>query len=341
MAIQLGKTIVYENAPEIAFWAACVGKKEGEGPFGQKFDKVFEDTTLGKESWEESESELLRNAAEIALAKGKLTWQDVDCIFSGDLLSQCIASGYAFTNLKVNYCGLYGACSTMALALINGANLLESGGARRVLSATSSHFCASERQFRYPLEYGSQRAPTAQWTVTGAGAAVLENGKAEGAQGKVKIRAARFGEITDMGVTDANNMGAAMAPAAASTIIGVMQDLNCDLGDFDSIVTGDLGHVGSDILCEYLLREHTLDIGSKHEDCGKLIFDREGQDVHGGGSGCGCSASMLCSHYLGELKVGNLKRILFVPTGALLSAATVKQGRTIPSVAHAVILEAK
>ena len=338
MAIRLGKSIVYENGPAIASWAACVGKKEGEGPFGSKFDKVFEDTTLGKDSWEESESELLKNAAEIALAKEKLTWQDIDCIFSGDLLSQCIASGYAFTNLKVNYCGLYGACSTMALALINGANLLECGAAQRVLSATSSHFCASERQFRFPLEYGSQRAPTAQWTVTGAGAAVLESGK-EGAAGKVKIRAARFGEITDMGITDANNMGAAMAPAAAAAINGIMDDLKCELSDFDKIVTGDLGHVGSDILLEYLKRENKRDISALHEDCGKLIFEREAQDVHGGGSGCGCSASMLCSHYLGELKVGNLKRILFVPTGALLSASTVKQGRTIPSVAHAVVLE--
>lgn len=340
MAIRLGKTLVYENSPEISFWAACVGKKEGEGPFGSKFDKVFNDTTLGKSSWEESESELIRNTGEIAIAKGKYTWGDIDCIFSGDLLSQCIASSFAFANTSVSYCGLYGACSTMALALINGANLIESGGAERVVAATGSHFCSSERQFRFPLEYGSQRAPTSQWTVTGSGAAVIESGKSS-PNGKVKIRAARFGEIIDLGITDANNMGAAMAPAAASTINGLMKDLKCDISDFDKIVTGDLGHVGSDILYEYLKQENSLDIESIHDDCGKLIFEREAQDVHGGGSGAGCSASMLCSHFLGELNEGNLRRILFVPTGALLSASTVKQGRTIPAVAHAVVLESK
>ena len=340
MAMQLGKTVVYENAPGISFWASCVGKKEGEGPFKEKFDRIFSDTTLGKESWEESESELIKNAAQIAIAKGKYTWQDIDCIFSGDLLSQCIASNYAFSGIGTCFCGLYGACSTMALALINAANFIESGGAKRALAATGSHFCSSERQFRFPLEYGSQRAPTAQWTVTGAGAALLESGSSAAEKIKVKVRAARFGEITDLGVTDANNMGAAMAPAAASTIVGIMEDLKCDLSDFDRIVTGDLGHVGSDILYEYLKKEHMLDIESVHDDCGKLIFDREAQDVHGGGSGAGCSASMLCSHFLGELAAGSLKRILFVPTGALLSAATVKQGRTIPSIAHAVVLEA-
>ena len=338
MAIRLGKTWVYENSPEISFWAACVGKKEGEGPFKEKFDKVFEDTTLGKSSWEESESELIRNTVEIALAKGKYTPSDIDCIFSGDLLSQCIASSYAFANTPVSFCGLYGACSTMALSLINGANLIESGAAQRVVAATGSHFCSSERQFRFPLEYGSQRAPTTQWTVTGSGAAVIESGE-QTQKGKIKIRAARFGEIIDLGITDANNMGAAMAPAAASTINGLMKDLKCDISDFDKIVTGDLGHVGSDILYEYLKKENSLDIEAVHDDCGKLIFEREAQDVHAGGSGAGCSASMLCSHFLGELAAGNLKRILFVPTGALLSASTVKQGRTIPSIAHAVVLE--
>lgn len=212
MAVRLGNSIVYENSPEISFWAACVGKKEGEGPFKDKFDKIFEDTTLGKESWEESESELLKNAAEFALKKGKLVWSDIDCIFSGDLLSQCIASNFAFTNLDVSYCGLYGACSTMALSLISSANLIECFAANRVLAATGSHFCSSERQFRFPLEYGSQRTPTAQWTVTGAGAAVVESGKKSDSQGKVKIRAARIGKIKDLGITDANNMGAAMAP---------------------------------------------------------------------------------------------------------------------------------
>ena len=339
MALKLGKSIVYEAAPTISYWAACVGKKEGEGPFKDKFDKVFTDTTMGKASWEESESEFIKAAAEIALAKGKLTWADVDCIFSGDLLSQCIASNYAFSEIGAQFCGLYGACSTMALALINGANLVETGAAGRVLAATGSHFCSSERQFRFPLEYGSQRAPTTQWTVTGAGAAVIESGSSAANRAGVRIRAARFGEIKDLGITDAGNMGAAMAPAASATIAGIMQDLKCDLSDFDTIVTGDLGHIGSDILYEYLRKEYALDIEQRHEDCGKLIFERERQDVHGGGSGAGCSASMLCAHFLGELAAGNLQRILFVPTGALLSATTVKQGRTIPSIAHAVVLE--
>lgn len=219
MAKRIGKSIIYENSPEIAFWAAGVGKKESEGPFGHEFDRIYEDTTLGEESWEKSESRLLLNTAEDALKKGKMVWDDIDCVFCGDLLSQSIASSFAFRNTGVSVCGLYGACSTMALSLINAANTLESGATDTVISATASHFCSSERQFRFPLEYGEIRTPSAQWTVTGAGAAILKRN-----EGKVKIRASRIGEIVDMGVSDANNMGAAMAPV--SVRIGYIRERN-------------------------------------------------------------------------------------------------------------------
>lgn len=210
MANRTGKTIVYEKPPTISFWAACVGKKEGEGPFSKEFDKIYNDTTLGEPTWEKSESKLLLNTAEEALKKGRLVWDDIDCIFSGDLLSQDIGSSFAFRDLGVPVAGLYGACSTMALGLISAANFIESGCGKRALAATSSHFCSSERQFRYPLEYGSQRTPSAQWTVTGSGAAVVQN---EGEHG-VKISAAHIGHIKDMGIIDSANMGAAMAPVS-------------------------------------------------------------------------------------------------------------------------------
>lgn len=333
MAKRINSTIIYENFPTITHWAACVGKKEGEGPLADGFDIIFKDTTLGEDSWEKSESKLILNTAEEVLKKGKMVWSDIDCLFSGDLLSQCIGSSFAFKDLGVPVVGLYGACSTMALSLINASNFLEGGCGKTVLATTCSHFCSSERQFRFPLEYGSQRPPSSQWTVTGSGAAVVQKNM----QG-VKVIASHIGSIKDMGITDANNMGAAMVPAAAKTISEFLNDLNIMPQDLDAIVTGDLGFVGSDILSEYMQKEYNIDISSVHQDCGKLIYKREEQDVHAGGSGCGCSASVLCSHFLNELNSGNLKKIMFVATGALFSPTTVKQSNSIPGIAHALVL---
>lgn len=333
MARKINDTIIYNNNPVITKWAASVGKKEGEGPLGSEFDTVYNDTTLGEDSWEKSESKLILNTVEEVLKKGKFVWKDIDCIFSGDLLSQCIGSSFAFRDLGVPVVGLYGACSTMALSLINASNYLEGCCADRVIAATCSHFCSSERQFRFPLEYGSQRTPSSQWTVTGSGAAILER-DSDG----VNVMASHIGKIRDMGITDANNMGAAMVPAAADTIAGMLNDLSLIPESFDAIVTGDLGFVGSDILIEFMKKEYNIDISRVHTDCGKLIFDREAQDVHAGGSGCGCSGSVLCSHFLNKLFSGEMRRIMFIATGALLSPTTVKQEESIPGIAHALIL---
>ena len=334
MAQRIGKSIKYEKSTAITAWAAQVGDKEGEGPMAQEFDKVYEDNYLGEDSWEKSESKLLKNTVECLLKKSKKVIKDIDCIFTGDLLSQCIGSNYAFRDMSVQVVGLYGACSTMALGLINAANFLEAGCGKNAIAATSSHFCSSERQFRFPLQYGGVRTPTCQWTVTGAGASFLE-----ASSPGVRITASRIGEIIDLGIKDQNNMGAGMAPAACFTICEFLKDMNMKPDDFDCIVTGDLGSVGSDLLCQLTLKEYNTDISSVHRDCGMMIFDAEKQDVHAGGSGCGCSASLINSYFLNRLQSGALKRIMYVATGALLSPTTVKQGETIPGIAHAVILE--
>ncbi len=334
MAKRKGNSIIYNNNPTIITWAACAGKKEGEGPLSAEFDQIFTDTTLGEESWEKSESKLILYTAETALGKGKYVWSDLDCIFTGDLLSQCIGSSFAFRENGVPVVGLYGACSTMALSMINASNFLESECGSRVMAATCSHFCSSERQFRFPIEYGGVRPPTAQWTVTGAGAAILERNC-----GHISVEASHIGKIKDLGITDSNNMGAAMAPAAANTIAEFLEDLGETSDDFDAIITGDLGFVGSDILFEFISKEYGIDISEQHTDCGKLIYDREKQDVHAGGSGCGCSASVMCSRFMNKLESGEMKRIMFVATGALLSPTTVKQKESIPSVAHGIILK--
>ena len=328
-----GKTAFFENPPVIAGSAGVCGKKEGEGPLAGDFDAVFEDTTMGMDSFELAESAMLHDAASRALANSGTAASDVNFILCGDLLNQCIGSSFAVKDLQIPCVGLYGACSTMALSLAVG-SMLADGGASCVLAGTSSHFCSSERQFRYPLEYGGQRPPTAQWTVTGAGCAVI---KSEGSG--VKIPAASIGTICDLGITDANNMGAAMAPAAEKTIFDFLRDSGTSPSDYDLILTGDLGFTGSKLLYELFEKEHGIDLRPFHNDCGLMIYDLKGQDVNSGGSGCGCSASVLCSHVMKEMRRGVLKRVLFVATGALMSATSSKQGMPIPSIAHAVVLE--
>ncbi len=330
MPERMGRTIFFKNTPRIAGYYSVVGKREGEGPLASEFDEIHEDETLGLGSFERAESELQRRAVLGALKKSSLAPEDIDCVFAGDLLNQCIGSSFGIMDMEMPFVGLYGACSTMALSLLNAAVYVDSGAAGRAVAVTSSHFCSAERQYRFPLEYGSQRPQTSQWTVTGSGSIVL-GGKA----GDVYIHSACIGKICDLGVRDQNNMGAAMAPAAYDTVNAYLGDTKTTPDDYDMIFTGDLGFVGSSLFCSLFARDG-VDITKKHRDCGLMIFDRKRQDVHSGGSGCGCSASVLCSHILNELRQGKLNNILFCATGALLSPTSVLQGNNTPSVAHLV-----
>lgn len=338
---KIGKTYIFESAPLIIGSAGVVGKKEGEGPLGDDFDMIFEDTTMGQESFELAESAMLHDAIIRALASANVSPNDVDFVMTGDLLDQCTGSCFALKDLEMPFIGMYGACSTMALTLCNSA-MLVSAGANICVAGASSHFASSERQFRYPLEYGGQRPPTAQWTVTGAGCAVVQNQEnidPENMQNAVKISAVHIGTITDLGIKDANNMGAAMAPAAARTIADFLNDMHTKPEDYDLILTGDLGFTGSKLLYELLQKNSGIDIKTQHKDCGTMIYNLEEQDVNSGGSGCGCSASVVCSHIMKNIKNGTLKKVLFVATGALMSPTSTKQGRSIPGIAHAVLLE--
>lgn len=338
---KVGKTYIFELAPLIIGSAGVAGKKEGEGPLGDDFDMVFEDTTMGQDSFELAESAMLHDSIIRALASANISPNDVDFVMTGDLLDQCTGSCFALKDLEMPFIGMYGACSTMALTLCNSA-MLVSAGANICVAGASSHFASSERQFRYPLEYGGQRPPTAQWTVTGAGCAVVQNQEniaPENLQNVVKISAVHIGTITDLGIKDANNMGAAMAPAAARTIADFLNDTHTKPEDYDLILTGDLGFTGSKLLYELLQENSEFDIKTQHKDCGTMIYNLEEQDVNSGGSGCGCSASVVCSHIMKNIKNGTLKKVLFVATGALMSPTSTKQGRSIPGIAHAVLLE--
>ena len=332
MAIRRGKTIITEVKPKVISFASAVGKKEGQGPLAKEFDEIYEDTTMGEDSWEKAESLYLKSAIGKALSKSGLNKSDIDVICSGDLLNQCIGSSFGIRDFQLPFCGVYGACSTMALSLCMTTLMLETGSFSNCIAATSSHFCSAEKQFRKPLEYGGQRPPSAQWTVTGSGAVVL--GK-DGGRG-VYIDKIHLGTIQDLGILDSNNMGAAMAPAAKKTIADFLSDTGTKPSDYDAIFTGDLGSVGSELLCELMLKEEGIDLFGVHKDCGLMIFDRETQDVHAGGSGCGCSGSVLCSHILSGLHKGKYKNILFVATGALMSTVSSLQGQTIPGIAHLV-----
>lgn len=320
-------TILPSVTVYIESYASAVGPKEKSGPLGAWFDRAFDDEMLGEKSFEKAESRLQKTAVETALSKSGTAADDIDLIFAGDLLNQCIGSAYGLREFGIPFVGLYGACSTMALSLINASLAVDSGAAGKAIAVTSSHFCSSERQFRFPLEYGGQRPPTSQWTVTGAGAVQL----GRSLKGPT-VEALTVGRIIDMDITDMNNMGAAMAPAAADTIERFLQDTGTAPTDYDLIITGDLGFTGSDLL-HGLLQKDGIEL-SNHNDCGMMIFDRKRQDVHSGGSGCGCSASVLCSYLLKKLGNGELKNILFCATGALMSPTACMQGESIPSIAH-------
>ena len=319
----------------IAAWASVAGKKEAEGPLGHGFDIKSMDTKFGEKTWEQAEKKMQQLALEKLLYKSKLQKGDLDLVFSGDLLNQCIGSSFTLRNTGIPHLGLYGACSTMAQSLLLAAMTVGGGYADRVAAMTSSHFAGSERQYRFPLGYGGQRTPTAQWTVTGSGAALVTT-----EPGPISIESATIGTVRDLGITDANNMGAAMAPAAFDTIRTHLEDTKTTPKDYDLIVTGDLGTVGLEALVQ-LFREAGIQAGGKLTDCGNLIFDPETQDVHAGGSGCGCSAIVLCSELLNKLQSGKLKKILFCGTGALLSPTSTQQKLPIPGVCHAVCIESR
>lgn len=327
-------TIIFDKKPVFTAFAAVVGKKEGKGPFGDFFDEVETDDYFGQSSWEKAESELLRRSACLAVQKSGLTEKNIDFAISGDLLNQCISSGYALRDFSVPFLGVYGACSTMAESIAIGSTIISGGGANAVLCATSSHFCSAEKQFRTPLEYGGQRTPNAQCTVTGSGSVIISK---EG-DGPF-ISAITCGKIVDMGVTDIGNMGAAMAPAFTDTLKNHLSATGKKMSDYDLILSGDLGIIGKSIAKELFIKEG-LGKGENYDDCGAMIFSKDRQDTHAGGSGCGCSASILCGYVLPEIRKGNLKSVLFAATGALMSPTATFQGESIPSVCHAISIHA-
>ena len=320
------KILKFENT-SIVSSASVVGKNEHSGPLGEYFDIHDPSDKFGMNTWEQAESEMQRLAFNTALSKLSLSERSIDAIFAGDLLNQCVGSSYGLLDFDIPYFGLYGACSTAAEGIMLASALVSAGYFNRVAAVTSSHYCSAERQYRSPIEYGAQRSPTAQWTVTSAGAFMISSG------GKVKICEALPGIVIEKGITDASNMGAAMAPAAADTIIRYFSSSGYSPSDFDMIVTGDLGAEGGSILCELLLTEG-LDIRKKYADCGTLIYDLKKQDKHSGGSGCGCSAVVLASYLIPMLEKGDLSDILLIGTGAMMSPSSIQQGYSIPAVAH-------
>jgi len=327
------QSLVFPNQPVIRAWAAVAGKKESQGPLAREFDIIQRDPHFGQPTWEQGEKRMQQLALETLARKAGMLQNDFQLVCSGDLLNQCIGSSFTLRNTGIPHFGLYGACSTMAESLLLAAICVDGGYFDRVAAMTSSHFASSERQYRFPLGYGGQRTPTAQWTVTGSGAALVC------AQGSgPRITGATVGTVTDLGITDANNMGAAMAPAALATIKAHFRDFNTGAADYDLIITGDLGQLGKEALLA-LARLEGLELGGKLVDCGTMVFDLQNQDVHSGGSGCGCSAITLCSHFLNRLSKGKLKKILFCGTGALLSPTSTQQGLPIPGVCHGVVIE--
>ena len=327
------QSIQFQDAPYIISTGSVVGKKEGEGPLGKLFDQVCEDNLFGAKTWEEAESNMQKEACLLALGKAGAKAEDVRYLFGGDLLRQGIATSMGVEALQIPMFGLYGACSTAGEALALGSMSVAAGYGECILAVTSSHFGSAEKEFRFPLGYATQRPLSAQWTVTGSGAFLLGTKKSH-----VKISGVTVGKIVDFGLKDSQNMGACMAPAACDTILQNLKDFGRQETDYDRIVTGDLGYVGQTILFD-LMRSRGKDIKNVHMDCGMLIFDQQTQDTHAGGSGCGCAATTLSAYLLPKLESGEWKRILFVPTGALMSTVSFNEGQSVPGIAHAIVLE--
>ena len=325
--------MAFSSPPCIISEAAVVGSKEGEGPLRERFDIISRDSYFGQKSWEKAESTMLRKCFDLAVSKASISPKQIKYLLAGDLLNQCTSSAFALRDSGLPFFGLYGACSTMGESLSLAAMLVDGGFADCVCAMTSSHFCSAERQFRLPLEYGGQRSPTAQWTVTGAGALILAS-KGKGP----RVTHVTVGKIVDAGITDGSNMGAAMAPAALDTLLAHFRDTGRSPTYYDAIISGDLGAFGHSILAE-LLEKEGLKMPKVFTDCGLLIFNRTKQDTHCGGSGCGCAASVLCGHILKCLREGIWKRVLFAPTGALMSPTSSMQGESIPGICHAAAIE--
>lgn len=324
------QTIVFDRHPVILAHSAIAGKKESEGPLAGFFDHTETDTRFGQKTWEKAETRLQELALDTARSKAQLQYSDLDVLFAGDLLNQCISSAFAIRDTCIPFLGLYGACSTMAESLTLAAAAVNAGYAARAAALTSSHFATAERQYRFPLGYGGQRTPTAQWTVTGSGCCIV------GAEGSGPfINCATIGRIEDYGIKDANNMGAAMAPAAYSTLRAHFADTGLRPQDYDLIVTGDLGTLGSTIVTDLFQRDG-VEFGANYRDCGVLIYDLKRQDVHAGGSGCGCGASVLCGYLLRQLREKKINSLLFCATGALMSPVSTWQGESIPAICHAI-----
>ncbi|CAH2212452.1 stage V sporulation protein AD [Tepidibacter aestuarii] len=327
------QTIQLENSPVIISTGSIVGPKEGEGPLKDYFDIILKDDLFGEDSWEFGESKMIREVIRMAVDKGDYVLNQVDYIVAGDLLNQLMSTSFAARDLKRPFFGVYGACSTMSESMSLASMIVDGGFSDLVVAATSSHFSTAERQFRYPLELGNQRPMTAQWTVTGAGASVISS-RGEGP----KIKRITTGKVIDKGITDVNNMGPAMAPAAVDTIKAYFDDTKDDIDSFDIIATGDLGIVGGQILLDFINKEG-YDISNVYMDCGIEIFDHKKQDTHSGGSGCGCSASVFNGYIYKKLKNKEINKVMLVSTGALLSPTSTLQKQSIPSIAHAVIIE--
>ena len=332
MAIRRGDTLIFPKPPVIAAWAAAGGKKESEGPLADQFDLLFEDASFGEDGWENAESTLQQKCVGACLRKAATTKEKLDIAFAGDLQAQCTASNYTMRVVGCPYAGLYGACSTMAESVGMAAIFAAHDMAGQALAFTSSHFCAAERQFRTPLDYGGKRTPTAQWTATAAGGCLLRPAGSTG----VPVLSVTFGRVQDFAIKDINNMGAAMMPAAASTLLQYFKGTGTAPADFDAIFTGDLGEVGAELLHEQMNAEG-IPIPN-HQDCGCILYDTANQNVQAGGSGAGCSAAVLCAYVLPKLAAGEWRRVLFLSTGALMSQTTFLQGETIPGIAHAVEL---
>lgn len=335
---QMGKaSICFEKEVYIQNSASIVGTKEGQGPLGSLFDMVGTDDMFGAKNWEEAESTLQKEAVYLALKKARIRPEDAKYLFAGDLLGQSIASSFGISCFEIPVFGVYGACSTCGETLSLGAMAVAAGYADRVVCVTSSHFASAEKEFRFPLEYGNQRPLSATWTVTGSGAFVV-GGDEKGGK-RALIRGITTGKIVDFGLKDSMNMGPCMAPAAADTIVRHFEDFGCGPDAYDRIITGDLGTVGQTVLFK-LLQDKGYDISDKHMDCGIEIFNADKQDTHAGGSGCGCSAVTLSAYILKMLEEKKWKKVLFLPTGALLSKTSFNEGQSVPGIAHALILEA-
>ena len=330
----------FKKLIKVAGFAAVAGEMEEQGPLKNKFDKIFRGSMFGEKSYEKAESKMQVYSVKKAMEKAKTKPDEIDAIFAGDLLNQCIGSNYGLRELEIPFIGVYGACSTMAESILVACMFLETGNLKKTVSVTSSHFCAAERQFRFPLEYGGQRPLSSQWTATASGAVVLKGDEVEiFDENAIYVKSCCVGKIIDFGVKDINNMGAAMSPAAKDTLLRFFRETKTTEKDYDLILTGDLGEVGSKML-KKLLQEEGVMLKEKHKDCGLLLYDNKKQDVHAGGSGPGCSAAVLCADVLSRMQKKEIKNLIFIATGALMSTTANQQGETIPSIAHLVFFKA-